>query len=138
MRALKMAKDTYDIDVYEQYENKVDRSADDVLDLTDFKIRPDFYIHTAILKAQNAFNNPDLNSGFIQYILIIDHIETLIIAANKKPDLYEEKLSEFTKTAEYTEEENNIIKKVKLANYKSRLLLNEAFGSRTATASLKI
>jgi hypothetical protein len=122
------------------YEDKFEKDIIDIDEIggTDLKINPEFYIHNAILKAQTALTKDNTKEGFLQFIVIVEHIEVLTRAANYLPDDYEEKIKDFQDTKEYKDEEEKLNKKVKLANKKIELLMGEVFNSKTSTDPLKL
>ena len=51
---------------------------DNVMDIdqvggTDIKINPDFYIHKALVKAQECLADPDMRIGLLRYRQFIEH-----------------------------------------------------------------
>lgn len=125
-----------DFDNYsEDYESKIL----DINEVTqDVKINPDFYIHYGIIKAQDSLKNPNMKEGFIQYRLFIEHIETIAKSAGLLSPLYEERINEYKKSADFIEEKDFIIKGVLLANKKLEWLLNEVFLRKPETKYMKI
>lgn len=103
---------------------------------TDVKINPDYYIHNAIVKAQQALTNADVRTGFLQFRILVENVETLAQAAGMIPNDYETQLQEFKLSEEYTKEDATI-QSVKLANTKLRIILSQVFSTKTTTAPLK-
>lgn len=105
---------------------------------TDVKINPDFYIHNALLKAQNALISEDPRAGFLKYRIIIEHIEVLCIAAGMLSEDYKTVLDKFKKENEaYIKEKDELTKSVLLANKKLLLLMSEVFTNKTLTTPVK-
>lgn len=125
-----------DFEIKNKYENNT-IDTDEVLG-TDIKINPDFYIHTGILKAQNALTKENIQEGFIQYKILIEHIEMLCIAANMiNEEEYNTEIQDFKKTDEYLENKDSIAKMVKLSTKKLGLLMKNVFSNKVATDPLK-
>jgi len=105
---------------------------------TDIKINPDFYIHNALLNAQKTFLNSDAKQGFLQYWVFIEHIESLCSSAGILGDDYENSLIKFKNTDNFTKEDNELVKNVKLANAKLKYMMGEVFKRKTITEPLKV
>lgn len=105
---------------------------------TDIKINPDFYIHNALVKAQEALTKDNLKEGFVQFRFLVEHIEVLCRAANMLSDDYDRDLSDFKQSDEYNKEEKDYAKNVKIANKKIQLLMKEVFSNKVATDPLKM
>lgn len=125
--------------MYDEEYNKYDAEVEDIDEIkgNDIKINSDFYIHTGILKAQEALANPDVKQGFLQYRVIIEHIEVLCKAANITTEEYETELKTFKDTEEYKKTEAELTKGVLLANKKLELLMKQVFNAKTITKNLK-
>jgi hypothetical protein len=108
----------------------------DELDNVDIKLNPDFYIHNAILKAQSCLVKDDFKGGMLQFRVIIEHVEALCKSANRVATDYEDKLTEYKKSKEYTKADINI-KPVILANKKLELLMENIFSMKTLTDPLR-
>lgn len=109
----------------------------DEIDGVDIKINPDFYIHKALLKAQDALAKDSLQEGFLQYRQFIEYIEVLCKAADIAGEEYTKALDEYKKTKEYTDIKNDTVKSMKLANKKLYLMMRDVFSAKTATFKLK-
>ena len=116
------------------YEDKI-IDIDEVVG-TDIKINPDFYIHNALVKAQQVLADDNIESGFLKFRILIENIEVLCKAANMVGDDYKKEIEEFVKTEDYLQEKEKI-KMAKLANKKLRLLMERVFSSKTIVDSLK-
>jgi len=110
---------------------------DEVTD-TNIKINPDFYIHTAILKAQNCLQKDDATSGFLQYGLLIDHIEVLCRSAGMISEDYDKSLQTYRSSLEYAQETKPALKIARLATAKFELLMREVFNRKTLKGALKL
>lgn len=102
----------------------------------DVKIRPNFYIHNAILMAQRTLlfsvAKSTVTDGLTAYSILIEQIEVLSKAAQYIDEKYYNSIEEFKKTKEYQEVERKDVKLAKLSNKKLELLMFELF-SRSPT-----
>lgn len=119
----------------DDYEEKI-IDIDEVIG-TDIKINPDYYIHNAIIKAQQALINPEVKIGFMQFRILVENVEILAKAANMLPEDYEKEIEAFKATKEYKEETDTTIKSVRLANKKLQYILTEVFSAKVSTTPLK-
>ena len=119
---------------FDKYENEI-KSVENLIGM-DININPDFYIHNAILKAQAALSDPDLNTAIIKFRMYAENIEILAKAADMLPQDYKKQLKEYEETEEYKNTDPQY-KHFKLANYKMQLLLGQAFNSRVSTSPMK-
>ena len=120
---------------YEYYEKEI-IDIDELIG-TDIKINPDYYIHTALLKAQAALMNDNMKEGFVQYRQFIEHIEVLCDAANMLPKEYDEKIKEFKNSKNYRAVDGVRIKSIKLADKKLNLIMTSVFNRKISTQPLK-
>ncbi len=120
--------------------NKLDSEIIDVdeLDNTEIKINPDYYIHKAIIKAQDALAKDNMKEGFNLYRIFIEHIELMARSSKNLPPKYEEDIKSFEATKDYTEEKDALIKSIKLANKKLELIMTEIFSKKMVTDPLKL
>lgn len=102
---------------------------------TDIKINPDYYIHTALLRAQKCLLKEDIKAGFLAYKVFIEHIETLCIAANMLEENYEEKIDSFKKSLK--DSKDPLAKEIKISNEKLRLMMMAVFDRKEIRAPLK-
>jgi hypothetical protein len=107
----------------------------DILDFTDesnldIKLKPNFYIHMAILMAQKTLTlsvvKTSITEGLLAYCIFIEHIEMLCSAADYLSPEYKNDIENFKKSAEYTTTEFKA-QSAKLANKKLELLMKEIF-----------
>ena len=110
----------------------------DEIEGTDIKINPDYYIHTALLKAQEALANSDITEGFLKYRIFIEHIETLCKSSKMLSKEYYGELKTYTETDDYKKEEDTRIQSIKLVNKKLELLMAEVFQSKAIFDSLQL
>lgn len=124
-------------DQMEEYESQIEDV--DELSGTDIKINPEFYIHTAVLKAQEALVKENVQVGFLQYRVMVEHIETLCRAAKMlTKESYDEAIEKYKKeNEEYAKETNQEVKSVRLATKKLELLMQQVFSAKVTTSHLK-
>lgn len=118
--------------------NKYDDVVIDIEDVegVDIKINPDYYIHKAILKAQDCLSKDDIKQGYAQYRQFIEMIEVLTESANMLPENYKEEVDKFINT-ENAIEQDNLTKSIKIANYKLKLIMKRVFSQKMSTEPLK-
>lgn len=121
---------------YNEYDTKIIDV--DEIEGTDIKINPDYFIHSALLKAQNCLTKDNLKDGFIQYRVIVEHIEILAKARKRLPTNYEEKIKEFKETKDYNDTKEELSKSIKLANYKLDLILEVVFSNYAITTPIPL
>ena len=124
------------MDDFQNYENKIVDI--DEIEGVDIKINPDFYIHKALLKAQDALAKDNLKDGFLQYRQFIEYIEVLCKAAEIIKEDYDKNIKEFIDSEEHKNITNETVRSTKLANKKLGLLMKEVFSSKTITSKLKL
>lgn len=123
-----MKKKTYDPQDMDQQTY----DTDEVMD-TDIKINPSFYIHLALIKAQDALIKDDMNEGLVQYRMIVEHLEVLCKSAKITAEGdYELKVKGFKGGLN----EKNIVDSAKVATYKLGLLTEDIFSSKAMNAPL--
>ena len=122
---LKTKYDDSNIDVNDSMENY------------DIKINPDFYIHSAILKAQTCLMKENQKEGFLQFVVLVQHLEVLAEAANRLGTDYKILIDDYCKSSEYLDQKDNLVKDVRLANKKIGLIMKEVFSNRTIIAPIK-
>jgi len=110
----------------------------EVLTDTEIKINPDFYIHNAIIKAQQSLLNPNFKEGLAQYRIFIEHIEILCKSGGLASTDYGTKIDEYIKSNEYKELKEGEQKSHYLANKKLELLLNSVFKNKPLKSQLKL
>jgi hypothetical protein len=103
-------------------ENEVFDNSDD---WQDTKISPDLYIHQAMLKLQACLIAPDHKAGFLQYFLLVEHIAGICLAAKY---ITEEQIKSIESIQ--VEEQDDLVKRVKLANIKLGFLMKEIFSNK--------
>lgn len=127
---------TDDRDVYDS-----DTDFGDIDDIggTDIKINPDYYIHTALTRAQKCLLKDDLNAGFLSYIFFINHIEHLCIAAKKLDDVYKQRLEVFSSEVFSSSERSShpLAKEVRIANFKLQLMMEAVFDNKQISEALR-
>jgi len=121
-------------EAYDKYEKELN----DIGDLigTDININPAFYIHNAILKAQQALSDPDIKTAIFKFRFYTENIEILAKAAEMIPEDYKKNIEAFKKKKEYNDEDN-LVRNFKLSNYKMQLLLGNVFTNKVTTTPMK-
>jgi len=124
-------------------DNKIDEYKDNIdsieaLSGMDLQVKPDFYIHLALLKAQKCLTHEDVSSGFLQFRLIVEHLEILCNSAKLiNEETYKTGIDEYKKEDQYINAESDLIQTTLLANKKLGLLTKEIFSNKTITDPLK-
>lgn len=116
------------------FENKeMDQNTFDFSDEinTDLKVRPNYFIAIALLKAQQTLATASMSKdsildAMIPYCVFIEHIEMLIEAAGYLDEEYRTEINNFLKGEELKITPTNM-KNIKLANKKLGLLMREFF-----------
>ena len=107
----------------------------DNLENINLKINPDYYIHSAILKAQSCLIKDDYRQGFNQYRQLIEHIEKLVKAANMLPNDYENRIKDFIEKLD--KNEDKLVNSIKIADFKLELIMTQVFSRKISTEPLK-
>lgn len=94
----------------------------------DLKINPDFYIHLGIIEAQKLLTKDNMKEGFLQYTIMVQHLESLCRSANILDDEYPIKIEEFKKTIV---EPDALARNVMIANMRIELMLTAVFNKKT-------
>lgn len=104
---------------------------DDITNL-DIKIKPNYYIHMALIMAQRTLMisvlKTNIGEGVTAYSVLIEHIEMICKAAEYLSDDYETKLRDFKNSEEVNKLTSETIKLAKISNMKLQLLMKEVFG----------
>lgn len=114
-------------------ESDIEKSVLDFKDETniDIKIKPNFYIHMALLMAQRTLMisvfKSDIRDGIVAYSILIEHIEMLCRASEYLSDDYDQAIKDFKADKEYIGINNDTLKNAKLSNYKLQMLMKEVF-----------
>jgi hypothetical protein len=112
---------------WEKHEQESDMlESEDILD-TDIKINPDFYVHMTLIYGDRALGNPDINSGLISFVALINNLETYAKAAKMLDDDYHEEIEKFKTERDIKVFEN----RVQLAHLKKELILTRLFEQKT-------
>lgn len=106
------------------------------LDNTDIRINPDYYIHHTLMKAQQALIKEDVSIGFLQFRMIVEHLEVLTRSAGIIDDDYKKEIEEYKKNNEDYKTADPKIKDIKLANKKIEAITKEVFKNRLRTDPL--
>lgn len=117
----------------EKYENETYDVSD--MENTDIRINPDYYIHHTLMKAQQALIKEDVNIGFLQFRMIVEHLEVLCKSSNIIDEDYNKAVEDYKTSHDYKTTDDKI-KDIKLANKKIELLTKEVFKNRLRTDPL--
>lgn len=111
----------------------------DILEGQDLKLNPEFFIHMAVLKSQQALLKDNLKEGLMQYRLLVEQVEIVCRSAGIVDDKgYEENLKKFKEREDYRGERDALVQHALLAGEKLRLLLEFVFSSRVSTSPLRM
>lgn len=113
----------------------------DEVSIDETKINPDYYIHNAILKTQQALIKDDFEKGLLQYLILIDHVEILAKASSRLPTDYEKKVKEYIAEIKAPESLNltkttDLPFMIKIAHKKIELILTACFKNKVSTDPL--
>ena len=133
-----MNKDEYTDELNEFGDTQLDKDTFNVgeIGIEDIKLNPDFYIHTALLKAQDALIKDNIKDGFAQYRILIEHIEVLATASKIIEDAYKLDVENYKTSDEYKNITDEFSKSTALANKKLFFIMRSVFRHKTATDSL--
>jgi len=119
-------------DEYGDFDNDIESFGD-----TEIKINPDFYIHNAILKAQNALMKEPLSESIAYYRHLVEHVEILCKSASMVDTDYNKNIEEFKNSKEVksmsADKQHHAI-----ANKKLELLLEYVFSKKVIDQPLKL
>jgi hypothetical protein len=97
----------------------------------DVKIKPNFYIHNALLMAQRtlmfATAKGTVSEGLLTYSIFIEQLEVLCRAADYLEENYEKSINDFRESKEYKDQKREEVKMAKLANKKLELIMKSVF-----------
>lgn len=119
----------------DKYEKETPLEEIDLLD-TDVKINPDFYIHLCIIRLINSPMAQDITTGFSRFILLSEQLESLCSAADMLPEDYHEKIKEYENSENVKRIEKDLLRNMKVASYKTRLIYGIFFKKKPLTGSL--
>jgi hypothetical protein len=122
---------------YKKYEEDVIDV--DELDGTDIKINPDYYIHKTLEKLNDALLDDSLREGFVRYRILVEQAEIMVKSSNMVVvDEYDREVEEYKATEAYRELTDEVIKGLKVAQFKLKLLLSAIFSSKVATEPARL
>lgn len=94
------------------------------------RINPNYYIHTALIKAQQSLMlsayKGSIKDGITAFRIFIEHIEVLCKAADLLDSTYEKQIEDFKNSDEFKTSEKDI-QEAKLANKKVEILMRQVF-----------
>jgi len=110
--------------------------------MQEVKIRPDYYIHTALLMAQRSLMfsvaKSSVGEGLTAYSVFVEQIEVLCKAAGYIDEDYFEEIKSYKNTDEYKKQGRSDVQMSKLANKKLELLMKNVFKGSPLEFSLKL
>jgi hypothetical protein len=119
----------------QDYENETYDAAD--LENLNIKINPDFYLHKALLNVQLVLAKDDVKIGFLQFRVLVKHIESLAKAAKMVDDTnYYKPMKKYKESDEIAKETDESKKSFKIAEKQFEYLAEIIFANKTATAPL--
>lgn len=99
------------------------------IDHFESKIQPDYYIHQALINAQESLKSQNLKEGIVRYRFFIEHIETIAEAGDKLPSDYRERVTQLEKDVKAMQISEDS-KTMKICMFKLKLLMERAFGEQ--------
>lgn len=103
----------------------------------DISIRPDYYIHTALLRAQKVLMKENAKDAFLTYCVYINHIEVLAKSAGRLPDDYDGLVKDFKEELKKDVSSDRLVKDTKMANFKLGLMMKNFFNNTVISSPLK-
>lgn len=123
---------------YSKYDDDTNYDVDSVTD-TNITINPSFYIHHAVVKAQKALIKDNVKDGFLQYRILVDHLEIICESAKMLPENYSKIIEDWEKEhSEEKEAKDAWSYGVKKAHFKLKTLMGEVFSSNVSTNPMKM
>jgi len=124
----------------EEIENNVFDFEDDSKDF-DIKIKPNCYIHMALLSAQKTLMysvaKTSVGDGLVAYSIFIEQIEVLSKAADYLSEDYDTEVTEYKESEAYLGIKREEVKMARLANKKLYLLMKQIFHSAPTEFAIK-
>jgi len=113
------------------------------MEFTDLKINPSYYLHSAILKAQQALIKDNFEAGVTQYLIMIEHLEIVAKASKSTPENYDTQIQEFKKDIKAPKDllisnKEHFAFLIKIAHKKLEIILGGMFSSTTITDPLPL
>lgn len=110
----------------------------DELDILENKINPQFYIHNCIINIQNAYNDVDIKTGIMRFMLGVKMLES-VVKAKGVSQKYEDELKKIEEEAQNQKGTIADISNVDFyrQEHKFKLLLEEIFSNTKKWGSLK-
>jgi hypothetical protein len=127
----------------DDFENEINKYDKDII-LDDNKeyenVTPEYYLKRLIILSQNALIKDNLDTGLIQYRIIIEDMEKTAEANKLLDDDYFTEINRWIKDdIEYNDPKTSLlIKNTKLANKKKFEIMKRFFSHRPVTADLFI
>lgn len=105
----------------------------------DIKISPEFYIHNAIVKAQNALvGADDYKTGVLKFVALIQNAEVIAKASGLLPDDFNKRIKEFREEAKKDGLDGTNEYFVALSNKKLELIITKVNESKPQSMNFGI
>lgn len=105
---------------------------------TDLKINPDYYIHKAIVKAQDCFDGVGLKEGMAKFRIFINQLEIISKACGNVHKDYNDKVRHYVESEDFKRITDEEYKGFKIAEYKFKLIMEDITKNRGIVDSLSI
>lgn len=112
----------------------------DELDVPENKINPQYYLHLAILNVQNAYQNVDMKTGILRFMLAVDQLEGIMLAkgaSDKYTQLINKNLPEETKEISGEITQGILKKDLAVQQKKFKWILEEVFSQTKVIRPLR-
>lgn len=121
----------------ENYENIEENVIEGELSDTDVNINPVFYLHNAIMKAQQSLISENINDGILKYRLLAGHAEVVAKANNLVGNDFDDEINKLKNSEEYKRAETSI-KHALIADKIFFLILRDVCGKKPLRENLKL
>ena len=130
--------DPEDYNSYEEHIEDVDEITG-----TDVKINPDYYIHTAIVNAQQSLKEPNIKEAYVRFRIWIEHAQDLAEAANMITQDYLDRIKKIDEEiiselgADDWASMPDYVKSARIASRKLKYLMKQVFSKKVATSPIR-
>lgn len=120
---------------FDIYENKVLDA--DSLTGVEMEVKPEFHIHMALLGLTKCMTSDNIQEGFMKYRILVEHLQSICEATDKiNPTTLNKEIDDFIKDKKI--DMNKEEDKIKVAQFKLKLLMKAIYSMRTDTSSINI
>lgn len=126
------------MDDYETIDNISEAYADAQQEV---KINPQFFIHQAIIKAQNVLVNSEYKEGILKYVAIIRNAEIIAVSSGLVGDDYDKEIEEAEKRILKEKAEDTLSKlhqRQEVANVKLSLIMRKISSMQSKKGNLEL